>query len=716
MRIRTFPLIMLFFICFAVGAVVGRRWVGSFADAVLSLVTWLALCLIVAQVALFVWNRIHPPNALPAPSPFSLREHLIFMRDANHWVLRVQDAGRLQFVEFKFTLPRRRAAEFTRLFEPPPPLLNVVRHAVVEKPWRAAVFVAAWLLTGFLLQQLPATPGNSEYAGLAFVWLLACGLYVVAVTPPRARSRHDWGIWRRTHGRNALLLGALTLAALFLRAWDLGEIPFVLNGDEASFGMEVLYVLNGVIRSPFTTGHLSQPTMSFFYDSLGVLLLGATTAGIRLPWAILGALTVPVTFWLVSRLKGPRVGFVAAALLTTYHFHIHYSRMNLNNIADPFWGALALLFLYRALDRRNSFDWTLAGFATAGALYFYQGARLTLVVIMAVLVYLALHERLRFWHTHRQGLLIGLGAFLILGAPIVQYALLYPDIFNARVNQASILAPGWLQREMLATGKSVVSILFDQFQHAVLAFNYYPDRSGFYGLPQPLLDPIFGALFLLGIGYGTLRIFTPGADRRLVPMVAWWWGGIILGGTLTFSPPSSQRLITLAVPTCFLIAFGLWQLVRRANQAIAGVPRSAVLVAMVLLFSLLSLKLYFVDFTPLRITGGVTAEFSTEIAPVLSGLSPKYHIYFFGAPFMYWRFPTLSFLVPNANAEDVPNPITSPPPTAWIPPGRGAVFIFVPARAGEMALVQQTFPNGEVQVFRSAQHGEVLGTMYQVPP
>lgn len=725
MSFRTFPLLGLFFIGFAVGAVVGRRWIGGFADAVLSSIALLTLCLIVTLVAIFVWKRIRLPSAPPAPSSFSLGEHLVFVRDAKQWVLRVQDIWRLQSIEFAIALPHPArfpwsAARAPKVLssEPPPspPMLGIVRQAIIERPWRAVAVVVAGGLTIFLLEQLRTLPLDVNFAGATFIWVLAGALFVLAVAPPRPRPRHDLGAWWRKHGRIALLLIALTLAALILRVWDLGTIPFVLNGDEASFGMEALKVIRGEIGNPFTAGHLSQPTLSFFYDSLGIRLFGSTIAGIRLSWAFLGAITIPITFWLVSRLQGPRLGFVTAGLLTAYHFHIHYSRLNLNNIADPFWGALALLFLYRALDRRSPLDWALAGFANAGALYFYQGARLTLVVTAAVIGYLILHERLRFWYAHRQGLLIGVGAFLLAAAPMLQLAILAPDIFNARLNQATVLAPGWLQSEMIVTGKSVVALLFDQFQHAALAFNFFSDRSAFYGLEQPLLDPIFGVLFLLGIGYGTLRIFMPGADRRLAPMVAWWWGGIILGGMLTFSPPSSQRLITLAVPTCFFVAFGLWQLVRRASQAIAGVPRNAVLAAMVLLFSVLSLKLYFVDFTPLQISGSAVAEFATELAPVLSRLSPQYHIYFFGAPFMYSGFPTLPFLVPNADAQDVFDPITTPPPMTWIPPGRGAVFIFVPARAGEMALVQQTFPNGTVQEFRGAQPGEVLGTMYEVSP
>lgn len=121
------------------------------------------------------------------------------------------------------------------------------------------------------------------------------------------------------------------------------------------------------------------------------------------------------------------------------------------------------------------------------------------------------------------------GAFLIVAAPILQYALRFPDDFNARINQVDIIQSGWLEQEMISSNKSVIGILFDQFQRAALAFNYYPDRTVWYGLRQPLIDPIFGSLFLLGLGFGTLRSVLPRPDKTLFFVVAWWWGAMLLG-------------------------------------------------------------------------------------------------------------------------------------------------------------------------------------------
>ena len=109
--------------------------------------------------------------------------------------------------------------------------------------------------------------------------------------------------------------------------------------------------------------------------------------GLRLPWALVGTATVLVTFFLVKQLKNRQLAFVAAFLVATYHYHIHFSRLGSNQIADPFFMALSLLFLYRALDKHRWLDWALAGGITGLAFYFYAGARLTAVVMAVVIGY-----------------------------------------------------------------------------------------------------------------------------------------------------------------------------------------------------------------------------------------------------------------------------------------------------------------------------------------
>lgn len=588
-------------------------------------------------------------------------------------------------------------------------------------PWQPVALLGAILLALMVLALLPRMDARANYLPVFLGWLAAILLYLVAVSPPQPATWRAWpGRLRRVWAEQravVLLFAGIMLVAFLARALAVGAIPYTLGGDEGSQGLEAIRVINREIRNPFTTGWLGVPTMSFVFNSISIRLLGATTFALRIPWVLVGTLTVFVTFFLVKRLTNLPLALATSALLAVYHYHIHYSRLGSNQIADPLFVALSLLFLYRALDRRSAFDWAMTGVVTGLALYFYAGARVTPVIIIAVLLYAFIRRPRQFREAHLSGIAVMFGAFLITGGPILQFAARFPDDFNARLNQVGIIQSGWLANEVAITGKSAVAILFDQFSRAALAYHYYPDRTVWYGLREPLLDPFFGALFLMGLVYGSIRMFGDERGQRLAPMVAWWWGGVLMGGMLTESPPSTQRLITTSVPACFFVALALWQLLKLADLAIAGVPRRALMALGVLAFAVVSLQTYFLDYTPQRIYGGQHAELATTLAPLLNEMDDSYYTYFVGAPWMYWGFGTTPYLAREMPGQDIIEPLSAPPAPAILPKDRGGIFVFLPQRIGELPFVQQSFPGGEIREIRAeATDGRLMATLYIVPP
>ncbi len=557
-----------------------------------------------------------------------------------------------------------------------------------------AVAAGAVLVLLYLLQRSPPLPG---YNGWGLLWVGAIGLYLVAVAPPRTRMTFDWLLRVRENRQLTLLISAILLIALGLRLWRVGEIPPTLSGDEGSQGVEALKVLAGEIRNPFGTGWLGVPTMSFYFNALTVGPLGNTTFALRLPWTLIGTVTVFATFLLVRRLAGLKLALLTAALLATYHYHIHFSRLGSNQIADALFVALALIFFYRGYDRRSPLDWALCGMIIGVAQYFYAGARFTAVMIIALTIFFLIRERMRFVREQWGGLLLLAGAALLSGGPMIQYALRFPDDYNARVNAVGIFQSGWLEREQEILNQGALPILFDQFQRAALAFNYYPDRTVWYGLPEPLFGFATGALFVLGFGYGVLNLH----DRRIFPMVAWWGGAMIMGGMLTESPPSSQRLITMAIPAVFFVGLALLKIGQVALYAV-GTYRPRLLLpylsAAVLLFSLFSVRLYFVEYTPLRVYGNYNAVIATGLAEYARNeLGPDWQIFFFGPPQMYVGFGTIPYLVPEVKGQDIHEPLTAPPAWNLSKQEKHTAFVFLPAREAELALVRQAIPGGEIE-------------------
>ncbi|MFW6068736.1 MAG: hypothetical protein ACOC9E_04050, partial [Chloroflexota bacterium] len=298
---------------------------------------------------------------------------------------------------------------------------------------------------------------------------------------------------------------------------------------------------------------------------------------------------------------------------------------------------------------------------------------------------------------------------------MLQYALRFPEDFNARLNQVGILQSAWLERE-LAAGNELLPTLWEQFRRAALAFNHYPDRTVWYGLQEPLLDPIFGAIFALGLIYATLLVVLR-RNWGLMPFVVWWWGGMLAGGMLTESPPSSQRLTTLTIPTCFFIAFALWRLIGLLHRAINGVPRRLLLALCVIAFAVSSVNLYFFEFTPQHRYGGKHAELATSLAPIFDQLYETHDAYFVGAPWMYWGFATIPYLSPQIQGQDLEQTLEEPPPRGMLRAGRGGVFIVRPERAAELPFLVQAFPEGRLhELYSRGPERELLATLYIVPP
>jgi 4-amino-4-deoxy-L-arabinose transferase-like glycosyltransferase len=580
----------------------------------------------------------------------------------------------------------------------------------------------SWSITIAILVRIPHLGRVDSYATVALGWVVAslCWLAAVWQLAPPAPSASGSSSIRQ--GRwQAWAVALVVLGAFVLRLGALGSVPFTFSGDEANHGLEAVKVLSGEIRNPFGTGWFSMPTMYFFLQSVSLAIFGPSVFGVRFPSACVGTLAVATTFFLVRRLAGRQAALATALAVATYHVHVHFSRIGLNNIADTLVVSAALLFASRALSgtRRRLLDWAAIGCMCALALYAYPGARVVMVVVPAVLALQVVSEPRRFWRSRGAGIATALVSFLVVGAPMLQCAARFPADFHGRMNQAGIVQSGWLAEEVARTGSSVGAIVFDQFRRAVLAFNYYPDRRDVYGLEAPLLDPVSGTLFLLGLGYALVAALARRRDRRLALMVVWWWAAMLLGGMLTETPPAIARLVTLTIPTCFFIVLALQRVLGAIRGALLPrLPVDVTVLAAVAVFGASSVLYYFADYSPRRVFGGPHAELATILAPVFQDHQRTHDVAFLGPPFMYWGFPTMTYLAPEVHGTDVGSPLTEPPPSEWRVPGRGLFIVVLPQRLDELEWLRRTFSEDTVVTeIRSegTAHG-FLGSVYEVPP
>ena len=564
-------------------------------------------------------------------------------------------------------------------------------------------------LTLFTLLSIPKKEPLDRYTLEFIAWAVSIFLLLVAFYwLDRARSSQTSSLTRQDWTIFALLM----LAAFVLRFWRIASIPFSMSGDEASQAMESLRVMQGLIRNPFTTGWGSVPTMNFFFNSLFLAVIPDKFTGLRLPYALIGSLTVGGVYLLVRQITGRRLAALTALLTLTYHYHIHYSRVGSNQILDPCFMVFALYFLYRAMPENRSFFWGLSGILTGLAMYAYTGARLTLLVISGIFIFMTARTLGKFIKQHWQGLLIFYLGFFITAALMLQFAVLHPDDFNARINQTGIIQSGWLAQEAKLYQVKPVSILWEQFYRSFFAFTYYQDRTVWYKPDVPMLDPVSSVLFIFGLLYATIALFK---NQKFLPFALWWWAGTLLGSMLTESPPSSQRLVTLIVPSLFFTAFAFDRLIQMLRRAVPQLRGSLLYDIFVLIFAFNSLYFYFIEYTPRRAFGGPPAETATLLAPYINNAQGDYPVYLLPDPGTNTAFPSWDYLFEEPYTV-LKEPLFFPFQVEGVQPGQSALFIAFPSRFAEINALREQLPGGQLTRISSQSVWESELLLYRIPP
>lgn len=598
------------------------------------------------------------------------------------------------------------------------------RRQSVERP-RAArsrrilLYPVAFFLALLAQEQAGATvSGGHPILGLA-LWLAAAGLAYAGLSHESTADRRPQtaatsgkslrriiSAVRRPSSAVVLLL---FLLALIPRLLLLAAHPFMLNGIEASIGLDAIAALQGHIRNPFATAWLTNPTLPLFPASLPIALFGRTVIGLRLLPALVGAITVPVLFLIGRRLWNVWVVLAASLFLTGYHLHVHYSRLGMTNIWDPLLALLMFGLIAIALTYPNRRNWLLAGLATGFSTYVYTASHLLPFFLLALALYLLLLQRDLIVQQWRNILAMAALA-LVIALPQIVYYQANPGLFMERANALGILHNDWLLQQA-GGGQPVIDVLGDQLRRSFLAFNGSLDTSTFYNPGIPLLRLLPSIFFALGVAFALWRL------RRIqyAILLIWLSGTLIFGSALLVDAPSSHRLLIAAPAVVLLTANGLFWLVNRLASVIRAlvdeaessstgglIPNYRILAALAIIFIFIAgdLFFYFGTYRNGYRFGDRNTEVAHRMGEYLASLDGDWTAYFHGPPAMYVSFPTILFLAedfqPGQNLIDV-MPDTQTPAEAA--PDTNLVFVYLPERSDEVNQTSQHFAQGTLHTF-----------------
>jgi len=558
------------------------------------------------------------------------------------------------------------------------------------EPIRLSLVTLSFALVYLAVRQTASKIGGESYWDVFALWVMGSAMYVTAFV----RLPHiDVNMWWRVNWREVLMVVGLSTIAALLRFAYLGFIPDVVSGDEGIIGSAITLVLRGDVKNMMLA--ISNQGALYIFALAGVVnLFGASATTLRVVSAVGGTLNVVMLYIFARYMFNSRVAFIASALMTVSHFHLHFSRIIVaSGIQDGLFTTITFYFLVTGLEKRSLSRLVLCGVTVGLFQYVYMGARL-IALLMPVVVFVLWIINRRLVLDNKSSLLAALGAMVVVSTPMWWWAFQYPDEYMSRLNQMGIIQSGWLANEISGTGKSAVLILAELITQAFLTVTYYP-AAAHYNSSLPMLDFVSSALFILGIAYSLWHTF----NVRHLSLQAWFWSGIVVGGALVVVPADNAYRILIIFPVvCVFVGLGLDRVIEfgfktlEVSAALRNVPVAAFLVVA----AFINLNYYFVDYSSNCRYGDWATRYASYMGKYLGQTGKGYNVYLFGFPLIqYGTHPSVNYLSGGVNITNVNDPLSAAP--TFVKPGIRSIFFFIPQREKEMDYVQQYMPGGTVE-------------------
>ncbi len=419
--------------------------------------------------------------------------------------------------------------------------LGVARRWIHDRPLVSYGGLVASLVA-LLLLRLGLSPMLGMSILVGGVWL---GLGIIHVDETKPEDRPGM--------RGGLLLLLIVLLALSLRLFNLDGQPAGLWRDESRHGLQALRIWNEADYRPiYVVEGADLPALLFYLMAPVVGLLGPHPWSARLVSALAGALTPLALYWAATPLIGRRAALFGASLLAVASWGLSMSRWAFPATLDHLLLLSAVGLLWRSLpdpapERARQWPAWLAtvGMALAGLLgglaaYTYHTGRVA-PLAMAAVVLLRLGKHPTAWRRAAPLLAISAVAGLLTIMPLALYILGDQEGYNRRVGNVGLLDSNDL------TTHTPAGLLLSNLARYSLAYHVEGDRNGRHHLPgAPLLDPVAGLLFALGLAIAGARRKTGLA----VPLVI---GAIyLIPGLFSGNAPHAMRSLGTLAPACML--------------------------------------------------------------------------------------------------------------------------------------------------------------------
>ena len=299
--------------------------------------------------------------------------------------------------------------------------------------------------------------------------------------------------------KTIILILVVLVTASFFRIWLLNSMPAGLFPDEAANGQDALSILSGQ-HSPFFERGLGREALYFYLLAGSIALFGVGVWQIHLVSALIGILTVVVTWLLAKKLFNERIAVLTSFFLAISTWHVTLSRTGFRAILVPLLATLFFYFTYltfkEASKKKRALFAVLAGLSFGLGFYTYISFRAIIGIVGLLVIIIAVVKRgtlKKFWRE----IVIGLIAALLILTPLIGYFINHPGSFMGRAGCVSIFSPDLNQGDVLGTFLDVSKKTFLMF-FTEGDLNWRHNVSGF-SMLNPLIAPLFAAGFLYSL-------------------------------------------------------------------------------------------------------------------------------------------------------------------------------------------------------------------------
>jgi hypothetical protein len=356
-----------------------------------------------------------------------------------------------------------------------------------------------------------------------------------------------------------LMAGLIVLSALFLRTYDIDSVPAGIYPDEAVNGTDALLANKTGEYKIFYTSNYGREGLFINLQALTIKIFGNTVLGLKF-WSIFfGAMTVFGVFLLSKELfQSSRAGLIGAYFTAFSYWAINFSRIGFRANMVPLILAFTFYFLFKGLRTKKYSDFIFSGLIFGLGIHTYIAFRvspLVLIILLASLILSREHFLKNFW----RHILVFAFAMMVTATPmLLDFFYFHPEHYASRTGGISVLNPQVNRGDLIGT-------LAKTFSLSLGKYNFWGDQNWRHNYPPyPILNPLVGIAFLVGLFYSIykffrllwLRIFRGIREEKFILytlLLAWLFSLLIPEFLAYEGNPHALRAIG-TIPVVFIIA------------------------------------------------------------------------------------------------------------------------------------------------------------------